>query len=213
MKEMLVKILATLAIILFLTVDANAQNIKPVALGINAGGGLSNINNGKGENGKIKFAYQLGLSMDIAFTPNVYLLTGAEFAVKGAKRDIEAEEAVTDFDISAQYIQVPLYLGCKFDIVSSDSRVVFAIGPYFAYGIGGKTNIKQRGSSEPSEKIDTFKDDLLKPFDWGFGCRIGLEYRKIHFGVTTNLGLADISKQGGEMQRMASACMVFGYLF
>ncbi|MDR1091004.1 MAG: PorT family protein [Prevotella sp.] len=197
----------SLKIILFVTffltvITLNAQE-KKATFGVKAGLNLTDITSDKGNynNTKTKAGFHAGITLDYAFTPRWYLLTGLEYTSKGVK--IELSPA--DQDVTAAYVQLPVSAGYKFQ-VSEDMAILVSAGPYFAYGIHGK--IKQ-GSYEQ----DTFGDITLKRFDSGMNLGVALEWRKLCFSLGGELGFVNVMQKNNNEANTKNSTLSVGYKF
>ena len=108
------------------------------------------------------------------------LFTGLELVMKNSKDQ--------DVKINATYLEVPVY-AVYVQPLKSGGKIFGGLGPYFAYGLGGKT--KGGGFSEK-----TFDKEFgLKRFDAGLALTAGYMF---HSGVYARLGydygLADIDR-------------------
>ena len=86
------------------------------------------------------------------------------------------------------YIQLPLY-ALYHHPVGSSGAIYGGLGPYFAYGIGGK-------SKSPGFSDDTFGEDHggYKRFDAGLGFKAGYEFNMgLYVDLTYEFGLANIA--------------------
>ncbi|MDR2954226.1 MAG: PorT family protein [Prevotella sp.] len=170
-----------LAVLIFGINTANAQ-IGPLSLGIKAGVNLSNVTDGDA-----KVGFNGGVTVDFALPADLYLMSGLEYSLKGAKID------EIDTKLNLSYLQLPVHLGYKLDIISG-AKIVFHAGPYVGYAVDGKW--KSGGVS-----VDAFGDEIaqvaggiakLKRFDFGVGLGAGVEFGKIGVGLGYDFGLADI---------------------
>lgn len=196
----------TLKIILFATlfltsINLNAQE-KKTTFGIKAGLNLSNVGSSDGnyDNTESKAGFHAGITLDYAFTPNWYLLTGLEYSSKGVKVDLNVDQ-----DVTAGYVQLPVAGAFKFNI-TDDLGILVHVGPYFAYGVNGK--IKQ-GSSEQ----DTFSDIALKRFDCGMTVGGTLEWRKLCFGIGGEVGFVNIMQKNNDKAETRNFTLSVGYKF
>ncbi|MBK5720757.1 PorT family protein [Dysgonomonas sp. Marseille-P4677] len=169
-----------IAFALLLTISANAQE-KPITFGIKAGMNLSNMTEDLEADAKIGF--NIGMTLDYAFTSNLYLLTGLDYSLEGSKEG--------DSKINLSYLKLPAHIGYKLP-VTDNFKMIFHAGPYIAYAIDGKYKAG-------AVSIDAFNDDLvevlgykMKRFDFGLGLGVGAEFDKICVGVGYDLGLTDI---------------------
>ena len=148
---------------------------NPFSFSIRAGVNLSSLSGA--DHSRTKFGVNLGAMVDynLPLSFPLALQTGIEYTSKGAE-DVLTRNAKLD------YLQIPIYAAYKLP-VSDASKIVFAIGPYFAYGIHGSHYY-----------LDPFKEDLLKRFDWGVGGGAGIEVRKFVGFLGVEKGLTNISK-------------------
>jgi hypothetical protein len=99
-------------------------------------------------------------------------------------------ESSTIFD--EQYLKLPLYFVLRNNI-SDNLNFSIGLGPYFGYGIGGKT--KQTGSGGLMKmEWDTFGNDLesLNKSDFGAGLIADIVYNKFVFGVGFESGITNL---------------------
>jgi hypothetical protein len=110
------------------------------------------------------------------------LRAGIGYIGKGAKyKD-------ADIKIRLNYLEIPIYALYHYKLGESGG-VYGGLGPYFAYGIGGK--VKGEGSSQSS-----FGEDRggYKRFDAGLGFKAGYEFSNGFFvDLSYELGLANIA--------------------
>lgn len=168
--------------------EVNAQQSDDLKFGVIGGLNLSNMTNLSS-----KASFHFGLKAEKSISENVYIDGSILYSAKGAKLDLG------DFGsnkINANYIEVPVHIGYKYQL-ESDLSLLGSIGPYFAYGIGGKMEIEEPegwyGDNFTTSKYDTFSDDSgLKRFDVGLGFKAGVEYKnKYQFSVGYDFGLID----------------------
>ncbi len=184
------------AIALLIGVNTYAQD-KPVTFGVKGGLNLSNISGDVSES-KAKIGFNVGITLDYGFTPDVYLLTGLELTTKGFKEDGDASS-------NLMYLQLPVHVGYKLS-VAENTKIVFHAGPYVAYGIGGKT-------AAGDIKVDSFGEDRFNAFDFGLGLGVGAEFGKIGVGLGYDFGLTNIIDLGGANVKNMNAYLTIGYKF
>lgn len=115
-----------------------------------------------------------------AFKENLKLFTGGGFVMKNSKDG--------QIKIRTTYVEVPIYAAYLHPL-DNGSHVFGGLGPYFAYGLGGKT--KGPGFSEKS--FD--KDFGLKRFDAGLAFTAGYMLPAgFHGRIAFDLGLTDIDR-------------------
>ncbi|MDR2036713.1 MAG: PorT family protein [Bacteroidales bacterium] len=216
---------------LFFCLSISAQN-SPFRFGVNAGINTSNAMIGTVETNGTSFrlGYQIGVTVDYAISQEFYLLSGLSFISKGSKIEdlvyMSYDGGTPDFThkFEQQYLQLPLYGAYKLSL-SKDFNLMFGAGPYFAYGIGGKTNetlnggsVWGDGTSEREYKTFGKNDeysyyDRLKRFDFGLGALVNLEYKKINFNISYEQGITNIAKNDSYKYRNYSLAFSVGYKF
>lgn len=188
-----------LATALLLTANVAAQD-SPIQFGVKAGVNLSNFG-GDVDGNKAKIGFLGGVTLDYAFTPDWYLMTGLEFTMKGAKWDGE------DGSTKISYLQLPIHAGYKL-LVADNTKIVFHAGPYLAYGLSAKEE-----GVDLFKKYDGLDKAALKRFDFGVGLGVGAEFGKIGVGIGYDFGLANISNYDEAKLRNQNAYLTVGYKF
>lgn len=221
-----------LSVISLFALNITAQH-RPLTFGIKAGTNLSNLGGDGMDGSDAKFGYNFGITVDYSITDNFFLASGIEFTNKGAKSELSESlssgDLVYDFKLkqtaTANYLQLPIHAGYKFNI-SKAIKLNFHAGPYFAFGIAGKTKTKLSGNDlgkalvmdeagEYNPEIDTFSDDALKRFDLGLGLGAGIEYEAFNVGLGYDFGLLNVSHTEGDDYdiRTQNAYLAIGYKF
>ena len=234
-----------LVITLLLAINMIAQE-KPVSFGIKAGMNLSNFWGDEltGHEKKARVGYQVGVTVDLNMMSGLFLRSGLELSTKGAKE----KASVQFYDIAKElytlnveeksnlmYLQLPIHIGYKVE-VTPGTKISFFVGPYVAYGIGGKTkiggDIKSQGitvgldsymdylielglldSNASTGKHDSFSDMAYKRFDAGIGGGVGGEFGNIVVNLGYDLGLANMSRESGYKVKNQNAYLTLGYKF
>lgn len=208
-----------LAISLLIGVAANAQE-QPLTFGVKAGMNLSNYG-GDAENTDAKIGFNVGVTVDYALTQDLFLMSGLDFSIKGAKAtekdSFGTVEVEYEYTSSPMYLQLPVHIGYKFE-VSEGVKLNLHAGPYIAYGIGGKEKMKIKGNVpgvdlEADEDVDLFGKDGLNRFDFGLGLGVGVEFGKFGVGLGYDLGLANISGESDYKLSNMNAYLTVGYKF
>ncbi|MFV0420059.1 MAG: porin family protein [Dysgonomonas sp.] len=182
----------------------------PVSLGVKAGVNLSEIQK-VGDD--IKVGFNIGVTAELALPSSFYLMSGLELTTKGNKvKDIIAATSpggvmpVTTATFNAMYLQLPIHAGYKLDLTPG-TKLVFQVGPYLAYGIGGKISYK----AKDIKKQDFFDDDTNR-FDFGIGGAVGIEFiNKINVSLGADQGLTKVFKDTKTKNRVAHISV--GYKF
>lgn len=219
-----------LLLLLFITsVSTQAQSL-PIRFGVQAGIGLAEpwISEDYAADTKIRVGYQFGVTVDYDVTTNFILQSGLTFAAKGGKVDNLAYRSylggkINDtHNFNQLYLQIPIYAAYKYQF-TDDFSASLGFGPYFSYGVGGKTKVKLNegayGDGTTEKKYDTFKkEDLqrtLKRFDMGLGIRAEAEYHSYLLGFGYELGLLNIAdtKNNEFKYKNTNATISVGYKF
>lgn len=160
------------------------------AFGVKGGFGISNALGASDMDGKQ--SYKLGLALDRELSKFVSICPALYFSNKGYEKSISE----TDLTLDANYLELPVCLAFNIHF-SKGIKISANIGPYVAYGIGGKTKLKGNGLDESWK---TFKDKTIagkeygatERFDWGATAGASLVLSPLHIGVNYDLGLQDI---------------------
>lgn len=186
MKNFIKLSFVTLA--LLLATNANAQ-LLPISLGVKGGITSSTVST-KGFDSKSGF--NAGLTLDVNLPANLAIMTGLEVNTKGAK----TKEG--GYKMNSTNLQLPVHLGYRIKVIPG-FRLHLSAGPYFAQGIGGKTEIL--GENGKVEKVKTFSGDnaLLKKSDWGLGVGAGATVLgMVQVRVGYDWGMVNLAKHGSE---------------
>ncbi|MDR2954790.1 MAG: PorT family protein [Prevotella sp.] len=196
MKKRISTLVMAMAALVICTGNLKAQDIT---LGVKGGANLSSFS-GDIKKTNYVFKYQVGATVDIGLTENVYIITGLELQTKGTK-----SKTSPNVKYNPMYLQVPVHAAYKFDI-APQTRFVVEGGPYVAYGIAGKVK-------SGDEKVNIFHDDRFKRFDFGLGAGVGVEYNKFVLKGGYDFGLLNVSDMKGVKARNQNAYLTIGYHF
>ncbi|NDV79775.1 porin family protein [Dysgonomonas sp. 511] len=204
---------------LFLSgLSVNAQT-KPITFGVKVGMNLSDLKGDDTDGFRDRFAGIAGITVDFAITNNLYLMTGLEYAEKGAK--ITFEEEVGDdiygkveSRVSPSYLQLPVHIGLKLGIGDNgNTKFVLHGGGYAAYGVRGRVTNSWIGEDGwVTEKSDLFTDNGFKRFDCGVGVGGGFEFNHFVVDGGFNYGLLDVSKSEGKVRNI-NGYVTLGFKF
>ena len=120
----------------------------------------------------------------------IFMESGLYYTERGGKKDNET--------VSLNYLEVPLLI--KYGIqATSDIAILPFIGPYFSWGMGGKT--KTKGVIDPTNpgstytaKHSSYNDNCFTHGDMGFKVGCGAEYNMLYLELAYQAGVANISK-------------------
>jgi len=218
-------ILSTLVITSVFTLNAQVENKGDFNWGVTVGAGLSDI---RMDNDVERMMYgddkhgianiQAGIVIDYAFSNKFFLESGISFQRKGFKYDTEREERTETEEISLDkdittnmfYLQLPVLLNYKIQL--NNISLSPQIGPYVAYGIGGKTKTHIEQTIEPFIGVETEQKTSSETnsfdenggnerFDFGLRYAFSLSLNNKHrISLGYDMGLLDINRNGNEFK-------------
>lgn len=173
-------------------------------------------------------AYHFGIVSKYEVKENFYLTADLLFSRKGfmySNSQILPQmpnfsDSLTDFKITMDYIEIPILM--EFKVRFEKINILFGIGPYLSYGIGGKINLDINSPSTDinySEKIrwSKYDSDLnnigesivynygysqIKRFDYGTTIRFGAEINSIVLNVEYKRGLTNLMWEYKKNEKM-----------
>lgn len=153
------------------------------------------------EGGKVKIGWQVGGGVKIALPvleKKLSVTPQLVFIGKGNKSESKGSSTKEEATNSPIYVEIPIKVGYQFNPFEKfpNFGLTVYVGPYFAYGIGGKHKAKLEanimGSTTSGEnEIDFFKKGYGEKFDCGFvaGIRAGHE---IFFDLSYERGFTNV---------------------
>ncbi|MEA5043721.1 MAG: porin family protein [Petrimonas sp.] len=180
-------------------------------LGVKGGVNMSNFYGDELTDKNMKIGFHVGLAADYDFAPSMALQTGLFFTTKGFKYETSSSE----YTENLMYLQLPVHLAYKQD-VTPGTRIVFHAGPYLAYGVGGKRNLKSGNWLDTTWDVDKIFGDATrqyKPFDAGLGLGVGAEFGRFLVDIGWDMGLVNISNNTDGNIKNQNAYLSVGYKF
>lgn len=155
-------------------------------------------------------AWHVGAIVDIPLMQSLYVQSGLYFMNKGGKETEEEDYKVT---YSPMYLEIPVLASYRYDF-GSTAQLQINVGPYFAYGVGGKVKMEHDGEEESD---DFFHEDSAKKFDCGLQFGAGVTFASHYYlGFAYDLGLSNIAKNSGDSDgkiKNRSWMISLGYTF
>ncbi len=210
------KLILTTSFLVALFLGSNL--FAQVHVGVKGSFNLVNMNfkvrDDKLEDFKIKPAFNAGLFAEFSIADEFYLRPELLFSAKGTTYKKTEDIPLVGGEVkdvtktSLKYIELPVYFLYKGDLGSGN--VLVGAGPYFAFGIGGKTkeeittsgapigngtvtdewDVKFKGNVEDDDPIDA---EYYKPLDIGFSIMAGYEFSsKLSANIFAQLGLTNL---------------------
>jgi len=130
---------------------------------------------------KIETSYKLGFhaglmaQIDLPGT-NVFFQPELLYSAQGVDAEADGESD----NVSLGYLQLPIYVGYKFN-AGLGLDVIVGVGPYLAYGIYGN-----------DDYFDTFKR-----FDFGFSAMGGIQFNDLQITIGYDLGVINAADMDG----------------
>ena len=185
-------IFACILLFIIKSISAQPSNFR---IGVRGGLNMSTafVHDG---NSKFKQGYHIGGTVDYALTQILELQSGLFFSKTGSIiNGFNADSYIGGkpdhtFTFNTSYLKLPLYIAYRKNI-SGNMNFNTGLGPYFGYGIGGKTiqtlHSGVFGGSSTEREWDTFGSneaiETLNRFDFGAGANAGVEFHKFVLGV------------------------------
>ena len=187
------KVFLVVAILLGCNMLSMAQDSQTtdskISWNVKAGMNISDWTGGDSEDAKAKVGFKIGAGMEYALDKTWSLQPSLFLTSKGAKGKGEEGEKVT---VNQMYLELPVNLQARVP-VADKTNILFAAGPYFAYGVGGKVSGEATVDGiDYSASTNTFGKDKAKRFDAGLGLGVSLEVSKVIVGLEGQLGLTKI---------------------
>jgi len=147
---------------LFICLSLMSVNAQDLSFGINAG---INDNTPRGNvmSHEARYGFNVGVFGELELpklAPGLYTTAGLSFKQKGFINWGGGRGMLN-------YLELPIHLGYKFNL-GKHTKLLFEVGPYLAYGLGGKSAVGRK----------MFSDYYFKRFDVGMDAVIGLEFNK-----------------------------------
>ena len=145
---------------------------------------------GDKETSDLLIGVRAGITADLPLADEFFIGTGLLYAGKGGKNKDNS-----DFKTTLSYLQLPILFTYKPQVGSGN--LVLGVGPYLAYGLGGK---HKGGIGNLTGDLKAFDDESgpykLKRFDAGAGIQVGYELPQgLYFGLNTDLGLVNVASE------------------
>lgn len=174
------------------------------------------------ESYKLNPGFHVGVTAEMPLTETFAFETGLLLSTKGFKmKESEAFDGTSyEYHATANlyYLDLPLTARKYFTI--GGTRFFGTFGPYIGYGLSGKAKMEttKNGETESDEedvKWGSGDNDTIKRLDFGLTAGAGLGLNALQFGVSYNLGLANIAADtsGGTTIHNQVIALSVGYQF
>lgn len=197
---------------------------QPVRFTIRGGVNFANIGvSGGGESESLgsRTAFNAGVGVDIPIIESFYVQTGLFFTSKGYKRTEDRGDTRFTAKGNPAYLEIPILASYRYNF-NDATQLEVNVGPYFAFGIGGKEKTEEVTAFDKStetaeivtEETDFFNDDVKK-FDMGLQVGLGVTFLKhVYLGVAYEFGFVNMFKDSdGESAKNRNFMINLGYKF
>lgn len=186
--------LSFILIVLFLitSFQLKAQEDRFFTIGLKGGIDIASMSAFKGyryvNSSQVHINFIGGITADFELDSHWMIVSGLEYMTKGVNLiQGSTENSAVLPNYRAKYIQLPMHIGYK--VKSSEySHVIFHLGPYFAYGIGGKIHVNSK------DRLETFGETGMKRVDYGIGAGITIDTKNFSFNFGYDHGLNSIPR-------------------
>lgn len=128
-----------------------------------------------------RLGFNIGAKSEISFSNNenhVFGDFGLKLSAKGWKEDLTDETGKENIEWKCRlyYLEMPIHIGYKYT-VSDNIKILAGIGPYFAFGLSGKSEFDGYNTSDTVNPYggNLFTNDTYKRFDFGIDAIAGIE--------------------------------------
>ena len=185
--------------LLISTAMAQSGEMGKTSFAVLGGVNFQNLNGEDNSGDKLEndliIGYHFGVNAQIPVAPEFYFQPGLQFSTKGAENT--ANSLTSTYKLS--YVELPLNFVYK--ALVGNGYFMVGLGPYVAYGVGGKAIYE--GGSLSSESDIKFKNEVVsgdplttvyvKPFDAGGNIFFGYEMAGgLFLQLNAQLGMLNI---------------------
>ncbi|MCC8152744.1 MAG: PorT family protein, partial [Tannerellaceae bacterium] len=97
--------------------------------------------------------FHIGGIVDINVAENFYIQPGLYITTKGAKDSEKGEDWEDKVTERPVYLQIPVLASYRINI-ADNAKWQINVGPYMAFGLGGKAKFTEKEEGEPDYKYD-----------------------------------------------------------
>lgn len=141
-----------------------------------------------------KTNWHVGIIADIPMMESLYVQTGLYLQNKGYKE----KEGGYELTANPMYLEIPVLASYRYNF-SDAAQLQINVGPYFAYGVGGKIKETDDGDEDKWDCFGDKEDADWKRFDCGLQIGAGLTIAKNYYiGAAYEFGFSNIAKDSGD---------------
>lgn len=171
------------------TFFSSERSDAPITFGVTAGLNVANMSfedDGVSISPSSYTSFNVGLTVDIPLLESVYIKSGLFYTGKGCKYEHKSD----DVKLTPSYLEIPILASYRYDF-NETAQVQFNFGPYFAYGIGGKSKYEEEKKTYETDFFGSDSD--TKRFESGLQIGAGITVSQhYYFGVAYQWGLTNV---------------------
>jgi len=154
-------------------------------------------------------SFHVGVIADIPLLQSLYIQSGLYLTDKGFKIEDDGDE----FSVKPMYLEIPVLASYRYNF-SDATQLQFNVGPYFAFGVGGKAKYKEDGEEYEEDFFGDDEDQFGgKRFDCGLQVGLGLTFAKhIYVGGAYEFGFTKVT-DGSAKPKNSNWMVSVGYTF
>jgi hypothetical protein len=196
----------------FFSTESSAQ---PITFSIRAGLNIANMSMKNGNysvSPDSRAGFNAGVAVDFPLMQSLYIQSGLYYTMKGCKAEIDGEKAT----FSPSYLEIPILASYRYNF-SEAAQLQVNVGPYFAYGVGGKYKLEYKNRSREIDFFGSENDENsmgFKRFDMGLQLGTGVTIAKHYYvGVAYEFGFVSMSRDSDLKIKNSNFMINVGYQF
>jgi len=165
-----------------------------------------------GADNDFRTGFHVGITADVNFVRSFSINTGVLYTQKGYKSDYSDYRGSVKKTNSAAYIEIPVLASYRVEL-SDAACFQLNLGPYIAFGVGGKLDVVNTFQNGDSYDIDCFDDyDGMKKFDAGVSVGAAVVFSNIYMGASYERSFMNVSNTNDKFQN-GNIVITLGYNF
>ncbi len=220
------KKLIAMAVCTVFTIGASAQSFfstetgEEPRIGIYTGFNLATLKSSESNDGvKNRAAFHVGISADFPIVESLHIVTGMNISSKGLRADYRYDDSTIKMNGKPIYMEWPVLASYRYNF-NDETQLEVNVGPYFAFGLGGKVKTEVSLKGESVEETETIyfgsgNDRLIeKRFDCGIQLGAGVTLAQhYNIGLAYQFGLVNLIDSDDYSVKQRNLMISLGYKF
>lgn len=157
--------------------------------------------------------WQAGVAVDVNIIRSFSVNTGLMLIKRGWKNTYSDNRGSLETTDNAMYVELPLLASYRMPL-SDQAEFQLNLGPYFAYGIGGKRKTTNSFQAGGDYEIDCFDSTLgCKHMDCGISVGVAFTFLHFYAGVNYERGLVNTWEPANYKYQNGCIALNLGYNF